>query len=145
MDGAMNDPSCIFCRIVAGRAPCFRVYEDERVLSFMDLNPASDGHALVITKEHAESLFDVSEEALAAVGLASRKIAGALRETLQPDGLRVFQLNGRAAGQTVFHYHMHLVPCSAGRAPGLHGTRPGDPERMREIAEALASKLDGGA
>ena len=140
-----NDPSCIFCRIVVGQAPCLKIYEDERVLSFMDLNPASDGHALVITKEHAESLFDVSEEALAAVGLASRKIAGALRETLRPDGLRVFQLNGRAAGQTVFHYHIHLVPCSSGRLPGLHGKRPGDPERMRELAEALASKLDGGA
>ncbi len=139
-----RDPRCIFCRIVEGQAPCFKVYEDERVLSFMDLNPASDGHALVITKEHAQSLFEVSEEALTAVGLASRRIAGALRDTLQPDGLRVYQLNGRAAGQSVFHYHMHLVPCASGRLAGPHGSRPGDPERLRELADALVSKLGHG-
>ncbi len=136
-----RDASCIFCKIASGDVPCFKVHEDELTLSFMDIRPAADGHTLIITKDHAETLFEAGEEAVAAVAAASGRIARALRETLDPDGLRVYQLNGRAAGQTVFHYHVHLVPCSSRRMLQLHGGRRADPERLRELSRALASAL----
>lgn len=134
---------CIFCRIVAGSAPSHRVYEDERTLAFMDIFPVSDGHTLVITKEHAATIFEASEEALTAVAATARRIAHALQTTLAPDGLMIFQLNGAAAMQTVFHYHMHLLPRRTGEPLALHTRVPGNPERLAEIAAALRSELGG--
>ena len=132
---------CIFCKIVRGEAPAHRVYEDERVLVFMDLFPVTDGHTLVVTKEHFENLFEASEESLRAVAAASRRIARAIQAALEPEGLMVFQLNGRAAGQAVFHYHMHLMPRNEGEPLALHTRVQGDPERLREVSERLAAAL----
>jgi histidine triad (HIT) family protein len=132
---------CIFCRIVRGDAPSFRVYEDALTLAFMDIAPVSDGHVLVIPREHFENVFEVSPEAAAAVALSARRVALALRAELSPDGLAVAQLNGEAAGQTVFHYHVHVVPRRDGDGLVIHGRGAGPPERLRELAEALSARM----
>jgi histidine triad (HIT) family protein len=132
---------CIFCKIVRGEAPADKVYEDERVLVFMDLFPVTDGHTLIVTKEHFENLFEATEESLQAVIATSRRIAGAIQTALEPEGLMIFQLNGRAAGQAVFHYHMHLMPRNAGEPLALHTRVQGDPARLREVSERLAAAL----
>jgi histidine triad (HIT) family protein len=135
------DPSCIFCRIVAGELPCHRVHEDALTLAFMDIFPVADGHTLVITKQHAATIFDADEASLTAVAAAARRLAHAIRTTLAPDGLMVFQLNGAAALQTVFHYHMHLLPRRDGEPLALHTRVPGDPARLAELAAQLAAAL----
>lgn len=137
----MTDEGCIFCRIVDGTLPCHRVYEDQRTLAFMDIFPVADGHTLVITKQHAATIFEADEASLAAVMAAARRIAHAIRRVLAPDGLMVFQLNGAAAMQTVFHYHMHLLPRRDGEPLALHTRVPGDPARLAEVAARLAAAL----
>jgi histidine triad (HIT) family protein len=129
---------CIFCKIVRGESPAHRVYEDARTIVFMDIFPVSDGHALVVTKDHFENVYEVDEETLAAIARTSHRVAAAIRAELAPDGLMVFQLNGQAAGQTVFHYHMHLMPRRLGEALQLHTRVPGLPERLAETAARLA-------
>jgi histidine triad (HIT) family protein len=134
-------PDCIFCKIVRGEASAHRVCEDELTLVFMDIFPVTDGHTLVITKDHFENLFDADEEALAAIARTSHRVAAAIRSALAPDGLMVFQLNGQAAGQTVFHYHMHLMPRTSGEPLALHSRVPGVPARLAELAGKLARAL----
>jgi histidine triad (HIT) family protein len=136
---------CIFCQIASGAAPAHRVYEDERTLVFMDIFPVTDGHTLVITKDHFENLFESDEDALAAIARTSHRVAAAIKQELAPDGLMVFQLNGRAAGQTVFHYHMHLMPRADGEPLALHTRVPGVPARLAEIAARLARALAAAA
>jgi histidine triad (HIT) family protein len=121
--------------------PSFRVHEDESTLTFLDLFPVTEGHTLVVTKQHFPNVFEASEPALTAVAATSLKVARAIRKALEPDGLAVAQLNGEAAGQTVFHYHMHLIPRTAGEPFRLHGRRRGDPERLRQVAGAIAQAL----
>ena len=137
----MASDDCIFCKIVRGEAPAAKVFEDEHTLALMDIFPVTDGHTLVITREHAENLFEASSEALQAVAATAKRVAHALRDTLSPDGLMVFQLNGAAAGQTVFHYHMHLMPRAAGEPLALHTRVPGDPQRLATLAKALAAHV----
>jgi len=132
---------CIFCRIVRGEAPSFRVHEDALTLAFLDIAPVSDGHVLVIPRAHFENLFEVTPDVVAAVAVSSRRVAHALRAELAPDGLAVAQLNGEAAGQTVFHYHMHLIPRRHGDGFVFHGRAPGKPERLRELAAALCERI----
>ena len=108
----MND--CVFCRIVGGQIPSTRVHEDELTLAFMDIGQVNPGHVLVAVKAHAESLFALSDAQAEAVARTSAKVARAIREAFQPEGLSVYQANGTAAGQTVFHYHVHLLPRHAG-------------------------------
>ena len=134
---------CIFCRIVRGEVPCFRVCEDDQTLTFMDIFPVAEGHTLVITKEHFSDIFEVDSETLAAVAATSLRVAQAIRRALDPDGLGVFQLNGSAAGQSVFHYHMHLLPRNAGEAFALHSRNRGDDEKLRATADRLAAALSG--
>jgi histidine triad (HIT) family protein len=107
----------------------------------MDIFPVSDGHLLVIPKRHYETLLDSDEESMLAVMRASRRIARALKAVLQPDGIGVHQLNGAAAGQTVFHYHMHLIPRNQGDPIAFHGRTPGDPRRLAENAKRIAAAL----
>ncbi len=132
---------CIFCKIVAGEAPCHTIYRDEQVIAFLDLFPSTAGHALVVTAEHFENLFEASSEALGAVVATSRRVAWALRRELAPAGLGVFQLNGAAAGQTVFHYHMHLVPRREGEGLSLHGREQGDDAELASLAARLSAAL----
>ncbi|MCP3985079.1 MAG: HIT family protein [bacterium] len=138
---ATTEP-CIFCRIVAGDAPCDRVYEDELTLAFMDLFPVGEGHLLVIPKQHHQDIFEADEASLLAVMAISRRIAHALKTALEPDGIGVHQLNGAAAGQTVFHYHMHLIPRNQGDPIALHGRKRGEPAEMEAIAARIRAVLD---
>lgn len=133
--------NCIFCKIVHGEAPAFTVCQDEHTLVFMDINPVTDGHTLVVTKPHFTNLFETTDEVMRAVAATSRRVALALQAVLKPDGLMVFQLNGLAAGQTVFHYHMHLMPRADNEPLTLHTRVPGDPQRLRHLADALAAAL----
>lgn len=138
----MSAPTdCIFCRIVRGDAPCHRVYEDAHTLVMMDIFPVTDGHALVITKEHFADMFAATGPALTAVAATAHRVAAAIRTVLAPDGLMVFQLNGAAAMQTIFHYHMHLMPRAAGEPLALHTRVPGDPARLAELSQRLAAAI----
>ena len=101
---------CVFCRIVAGQIPSTRVHEDEHTLAFMDLGQVNPGHVLVAVKKHAANLFELDDVQAAAVARASVRIARAIRDAFAPAGLSVYQANGKPAGQTVFHYHVHLLP-----------------------------------
>lgn len=143
MHEKIDPDACIFCRIVRGDASSHRVCEDERTLAFMDIFPVADGHTLVIPKAHCSNLLDAEAGDLAAVVARSRDVARAIREVLTPDGIGVFQLNGAAAGQTVFHYHMHLIPRKQGDALQVHSRTPGDPERLAETARRLAAAIEG--
>ncbi|HZR82236.1 MAG TPA: HIT family protein [Candidatus Binatia bacterium] len=133
--------SCIFCRIVRGELPCHEVYGDAATISFMDIAPVTEGHTLVVTRDHFENLFEATPEVLAGIMATAKRVAHALRKALAPEGLMVFQLNGAAAGQTVFHYHMHLMPRAAGEPLALHARTPGDPARLAEIAARLRAAL----
>lgn len=141
MNESITSEDCIFCKIVRGEAPAHKVIETDSVLAFMDLFPVADGHTLVIPKIHCTNLLDAIEPDLADVIVQSRRIAHALREVFSPDGIGVFQLNGAAAGQTVWHYHMHLLPRMAGDSLQIHSRTPGDPERLAENAKKLAGAL----
>ena len=106
----MSEEQCIFCDIIAGKIPCYKVYEDERTLAFMDVNPIAPGHVLVIPKTHYENLLEMTPGDLAAVHQTSQRLAAAIMQALTPGGIAVLQLNGTGAGQVVMHYHVHLVP-----------------------------------
>jgi histidine triad (HIT) family protein len=135
---------CIFCQIAAGKAPAFRVAEDDSALAFMDIFPVSDGHTLVIPKDHAENVFEMEDAPMRAVAALSRRVARAIRAELAPDGLGVYQANGAAAGQTVWHYHLHLLPRRRGDPLALHGRARADDARLREIAAKLAARVEPG-
>jgi histidine triad (HIT) family protein len=132
---------CIFCRIVRGEAPAHRVFEDEHTLAFMDLFPVARGHTLVIPKTHSDDLLEGDVEELSVLMRNSQRIARAMKSELGPDGIGVYQLNGAAAGQTVFHYHMHLVPRMQGDALTLHGRVRGEDSELEAAADTLRAGL----
>ena len=134
----MPDEPCIFCEIVAGRAPAARIHEDDDVLVFLDLFPVATGHTLVIPKRHYENLFESDEESPLWVMRRARRVAQVLRDTLEPDGMSVIQLNGRAAGQTVFHYHVHLIPRHHGDRLKVHGRKAAARDDLEVQARRLA-------
>jgi histidine triad (HIT) family protein len=129
---------CIFCRIIAGEIPSHKVYEDDATLAFLDINPASRGHALVIPKEHAADLFSLSPDALAATARTTQIVARLLQRGVQPEGINILQNNGPAAGQVVFHYHVHLIPRWSGDR-ALSMWKPGATDHG--AFATLASKL----
>src|SRR5579862_4011942 len=104
------DPDCIFCKIVAGQVPSFKLCEDAETLAFMDINPVHDGHALVIPKAHYPTVFDITPEAMAATARTTARVAKAVDAALKPDGLNLVQSNGKGAAQSVGHLHMHVLP-----------------------------------
>lgn len=101
---------CIFCAIVDGKIPSAKVYENEHVFAFMDIAPANPGHLLVIPKQHYRNIFDMPADVGSKIMEAAIPLAAAIREALKPDGLNLFQSNEPAAFQTVFHFHLHLIP-----------------------------------
>lgn len=138
-----RDPACIFCKIIAGDLPSTNIYEDEAVVVFMDIAPWTRGHCLVVPKEHAVTIFDLSEEAMVAVAKVAKKIAPALRDGLEAEGLNLFQSNGSAAWQTVDHFHLHLLPRTLGDGlmpPTL--PRAGNMEEVQAAAAAVKKSLE---
>lgn len=106
----MKKDSCIFCKIAAGEIPSRKLYEDDNFIVILDLGPAARGHALVIPKEHYDDLYALPEEMCGGVMMLSKKMATLMTEKLKCDGFNLVQNNGEAAGQTVHHFHMHLIP-----------------------------------
>jgi histidine triad (HIT) family protein len=138
----LSREDCIFCRIVRGEAPAHRIDEGEHTLTILDAFPATDGHVLVITKEHHENIHEIPEATLCEVAAQSKRMAAALDRELAPDGMGIYQLNGAAAGQTVGHYHMHVIPRNEGHKRNVHGRAPADDERQAELAARLKAALE---
>lgn len=130
----MNDPSCIFCKIITGEIPSKKVYEDESCFAFMDIAPFEKGHTLVVPKHHAEFLTDLSAEYLTDLILTAQKIAGHLVKTLPCDGFNLLQNNGVCASQTVPHVHFHIIPRWNNTELCWHSSKKYDSEeQMAEI------------
>jgi histidine triad (HIT) family protein len=133
---------CVFCKIRDGQIPSTRVYEDERTLCFMDINPLNEGHCLVVTRAHAATLFDAADADLQAAITTARRVGRALRAALAPDGLNVLQANGAAAFQSVPHFHLHLIPRWNGDGRGFDWKPvPGDRARIQAAAEKVRAAL----
>ncbi len=108
--GLILETNCIFCKIANGEIPSATIYEDEEFRAILDLGPASKGHALILPKKHAANLFELPDETAGKAMILAKRLAKTLKEGLHADGLNVVQNNGEAAGQTVYHFHMHLIP-----------------------------------
>ena len=134
---------CIFCKIVSGEIPSVKIYEDDRVLAFMDINPLNDGHLLIIPKTHAATILEIAEADFLAVMIATHKLAAATQKALHPDGINLLQLNGKAANQVVPHLHVHIVPRWS--EDGLTVSRwdlvQGDMERVKDVGEKIRKAL----
>jgi len=133
-----TDSNCIFCKIVAGQIPSFKLMEDDDTIAFMDINPVNPGHALAVAKGHWPTVDVIPPEVLAGVARTAQKVARAAIKELKPDGVNLVQANGAGAGQSVPHLHIHIMPRRAGDAVSLNWVpKPGD---MKEI-EAVFRKL----
>ena len=133
---------CVFCRIVARQIPATVVDEDEHTFAFMDLGQVNPGHVLVAVKKHAENLYALDDAQAAAVLRAAARVARAIRDAFKPDGLSVYQANGKAAGQTVFHYHVHLVPRHEGDGMALTWPVKNPPrEKLEEYAAKIKASM----
>ena len=134
----MRDPDCIFCKIIAGEVPGQIIGEDERTVTFMDINPATRGHALVVPREHARDLLEIPEADLEAVASAAQKLARRMHDRLDIDGVNLLNSCGEAAWQTVFHFPMHVIPRYRDdplRLPWQPA--PGDQDEISAAADAL--------
>jgi histidine triad (HIT) family protein len=137
----MRDPDCIFCKIVAGELPATIVGEDERTISFMDIAPATRGHALVIPREHSADLLGIETDDLAAVAFAAQRLAKRAKQRLGADGVNLLNACGAVAFQSVFHFHMHVIPRYEGdplRLPWVPA--PGDSAEIAAVAQELGSE-----
>jgi histidine triad (HIT) family protein len=129
---------CIFCAIVEGRSPSETVYEDDHAIGFMDINPALDGHTLVVPRAHTPDLWEIAEDEARNVMTAAVRVAAKIRSSLAPDGINIMHATGAVAFQSVFHFHLHLIPRYVGdpiRLPFV--PRPGDRTKIAAIAEKI--------
>ena len=138
----MKKDDCIFCKLANGDIPVEAVYEDDVVKAIFDASPASEGHILILPKDHADNIYDLTDEQASGVFRAAKKIACAMREGLDYDGMNVVQNNGEIAGQTVFHFHMHLIPRYKGDSVNV-GWKPGKitEEKIAELKGKIAGCL----
>jgi histidine triad (HIT) family protein len=135
-----TDPDCLFCKIVAGEVPSTRVHEDERTIAFMDINPATRGHLLVVPREHSTDLLEIADQDLEAVVRAGRMLAQRLSDRLDADGVNLLNSCGSVAWQTVFHFHLHVIPRYGGDPLQLPWhPAPGDREEIAAAARALTA------
>lgn len=133
--------NCIFCAIADGEIPSFKVYEDDLVLAYLDINPFAKGHTLVIPKAHSEGLLDTDDETLAAVITRVKKIAAHIKAKLGADGFNILQNNGEAAGQTVKHLHFHIVPRFGNEVGEIaFANTKGDFAELEKLAKEVAVK-----
>jgi histidine triad (HIT) family protein len=135
------DKNNIFAKILRGEIPCVKVYEDGKTLAFMDVMPESDGHVLVLPKEPAQDVLDLSSDGMAAMMATTRKIARAVDRALSPDGILLKQYNRAAAGQSIFHVHFHIVPRWEGVGLAPHGKVMVDAAVLEPIAAKIRSEL----
>ena len=137
----MKLDNCIFCKIANGEIPSSTIYEDEDFRVFLDLNPATRGHALIVPKEHYADLFELDEALAGKVFVLAKKLAGKMKAALGCDGFNLIQNNGETAGQTVFHFHLHLIPRYKDDKAGI-GWKPGSvsPEERGELVNLLTKE-----
>jgi histidine triad (HIT) family protein len=135
----MADPDCLFCKIVAGEIPSHRIDEDDKTLAFMDINPWTRGHALVIPKAHSRNLYDVEPEDLAAMHATAQRVARRMRDRLASEGVNVLQSSEPVAMQTVFHTHVHVIPRYSDDGLRLPAhPQAADHEELAQLAEELS-------
>lgn len=142
----MSD-QCLFCKIISGDIPSTKVYEDDRVLAFMDINPINEGHLMVVPRNHVGTIYDIGPEDLAAVMTAAKNLARAQLAVLKMPGLNLVQNNGRSANQVVDHFHVHLVPRwpEDGWAHWQGGSLiPGDPAGIEAMAARIRAEVATG-
>jgi len=134
---------CIFCKIVSNEIPSVKVYEDDQVFAFMDINPLNDGHILIIPKAHAATIYEITAADFLAVTSATHKLAAAVKKALNPDGINLMQLNERAANQVVPHLHIHIVPRWSGDGLTISKWEPaaGDIEKVKAVAKQIRSEV----
>jgi len=141
LDGAY-DPENIFAKILRGELPCVKVYEDEHVLSFMDIFPQAPGHVLVVPREPARNALEMTDGALQAAMVRVKRIALAVKTALAPDGIVLTQFNGAPAGQTVFHVHFHIIPRTEGEAMSAHGGGQANMDELADQAARIAAAIE---
>ena len=135
------DDGNIFAKVLRGEIPCHKLYEDEDTLAFLDIMPRTEGHTLVITKEKARDLFDIRPEALGKLMAVVQKLAPKIKEAVGDEGVLIQQFNGAAAGQTVFHLHVHIVPRKEGEPLKPHAGVMADQAKLAATAEKIRKKL----
>ncbi|HBX57587.1 HIT family protein [Pseudomonas sp. UBA2684] len=136
------DAQNVFAQIIRGEAPCFKLYEDDDVLAFLDLFPQSYGHTLVIPKRAAaRNLLEIDADNLGRLMRVVQRLTQVLVDELQPDGVQVAQFNGAPAGQTVFHIHVHIVPRFAGQGLGMHASSKADPAELERLQARLLQRI----
>ena len=136
------DPENIFAKILRGEMPCVKVYEDEHVISFMDIFPQAPGHTLVVPREPVRNALEMSDGALQATIVRVKRIARAVKTALAPDGIVITQFNGAPAGQTIFHVHFHIIPRQDGLALGAHGGGQADMDVLKDQAARIAAAIE---
>lgn len=137
------DPDNIFAKMIKGDVPCYKLFEDDDTLAFLDISPRTEGHTLVITKEPAADLSGVSQEGLGKLMGTVQRLAPKIKEAVAADGVLIQQFNGEAAGQSVFHLHVHIVPMSEGMRPRRHGDEDAaEPEALAALAEKIRAALE---
>jgi histidine triad (HIT) family protein len=136
------DENNIFAKVLRREIPCHKLYEDQDTLAFLDIMPRTEGHTLVITKEKARDLFDVRPEALAKLMAVVRKLAPQIRDAVGAEGVLIQQFNGAAAGQTVFHLHVHIVPRKEGELLKPHAGKMEDQAKLAATAEKIRKALE---
>ena len=135
------DTDNIFAKILRGEMPCVKVYEDDNILSFMDVFPQSEGHTLVIPKAPSRNLLETNAKDIGRLFGAVQRITKAVETALKPDGITITQFNGAPAGQTVFHTHVHIIPRYEGIALGAHGGGMADMDELKALAEKISAAL----
>ena len=139
------EQKCVFCAIASRQVPASVIYEDEKVLGFLDINPLTEGHTLIIPKYHAEDVFDISEEDLKHISAVAQRIADRMKEVINAEGVDLFQASGQAADQQVPHFHLHVIPRKTGDQLSLHEwwvsqIKKVEPEKLNELARKLATE-----
>ena len=132
----------MFAQILDNTLPSEQVFEDDHTMVIMDIMPATKGHVLVIPKAQAENIYDMDIKYLSAVGATTKKIATAIKAALNPSGVIVKQFNGSDAGQTVFHYHVHIIPVYPNKRIGEHGANIADPEKLASVAALIRASIN---
>lgn len=137
-----TDSDCIFCKILNGQIPCIQVFEDDETLCFLDINPAQEGHALVIPRDHWPDVHSIPDDTIGAVVRTAKRVAGAVNTALQPDGINLVQCNGEGAAQSVDHFHMHVLPRRTGDDLKLNwGLVPGNMDEIKAVAGRIKAEL----